>query len=549
MFFSTMLNGLQDGGTPGPTDDFWYEPVGTSISGVRVTAITAMKVSACYACVRVLAETMASLPRQIFYRDADGDQIEDLEHPLKSILNRSPNPLQTAFEFWEMMAAFSALYGNSYASIDWDNTGKVTAMWPMRPDCVKVEVMPNRRLRYHYNNPLTKTTEIYLQEDIFRVPGLSLDGYTGLNTILFAQDALGLALATEIFGGKFFSQDATPSVVLEHPNALSPVAMQNLKESWKRNHSGLNNAFSVSILEEGMKVNPIGIANKDSQFLETRRYQISEIARFFRIPLHMINELEKSSFSNIEQQSIEFVKYTVRPHCIRGEQRVNKDLLLDERFYMKHNIDALLRGEMLTRYQGYASGINAGWLTRNEARKREDLNKLPGLDEPLSPLNMGGPSTADNNNQNTDNTGQNTDQNTSQNTEDNTDQKALVALDIMVKEATNRIIATEVAGLMAAFKKGKTLPAAKENAEAYLIDKLKPYIIKTLSPLYGASLSLGVGAKLPESIAAVYLQERFEFFKTFKNLHDMHVNIETLAAATVEENYQHFVLWSKSNEI
>lgn len=547
MFFSTMLDGLQsDEKMPGPADDFWYQPIGFNSSGVRVTALTAMKVSACFACVRVLTETMASLPRQIFYRNADNEQVEDLQHPLKTILNRAPNSLQTAFEFWEMLTAFTALYGNAYAKIDFDNKGQIIALWPLKPDCIRIELMPSKNLRFIYNNPVTRQTEIYLQEEIFRVPGLSLDGYTGLNTVLFAEDALGLSIATEIFGGKFFSQDATPSVVLEHPNKLSDTAIKNLKQSWARQHSGLNNAFSVAVLEEGMKVSPIGVPNKDSQFLETRRYQIAEIARFFGIPLHMVNELEKSSFSNIEQQSIEFVKYTVRPRSIRWEQRVNKDLLLDEKYYMKHNLDALLRGEILTRYQAYTAGINAGWLTRNEARRREDLNPLPGLDEPLSPLNMAG---AGDTSQNTDNTADNTDKNTTEYTDTTTEQKALRALDVMVKEATNRIIATEVAGMQAAFKKGKNIQESQDIAEAFINDKLKPYITRTLAPLYGACLSLEIEAKTPETITGLYGKYKSAWLKNFKIKHDMHAGIETIANATVEENSKHFVLWSTPNEI
>jgi HK97 family phage portal protein len=385
------ISGDSNPQSPGPANDFWYEPVNVSATGVRITAMSAMRASSCYACIKVLAETVATLPRTIYQRLPNGDIAEARTHPLQDVIDTKPNDMQTGVEFWEMQTAFGALFGNAYAEIVPGRRGFADQLVPLRPDYMRTLRMPDSTYRFEYTDPLTLKKKIYLPEELFRIPGFSFNGVEGIAPIFFANDPIGLALATEAFGCKFFSKDATPALVLEHPNALTPEAIKNIKETWGKAHSGLENAFSVAVLEEGMKVNPLGVPNKDSQFLETRRYQIAEIARYFRIPLHMINELDKATYSNIEQQSIEFLKYTIRPQLRRIEQRVNSDLILrPDIFYLKHNTDDLLMGEIAVRYAAFASGINAGWLTRNEARKKEGLNPLPGLDEPLTPMNLGG---------------------------------------------------------------------------------------------------------------------------------------------------------------
>lgn len=391
MLFKAIVADAFPENAPGPTDDFWYHSVGQTSAGVRVTAMSAMKASAAYACIKVLSETLATLPRLMYAYQSDGAVKAYPQHPLQDVIDLQPNDQQTAVEFWEMQIAFGALFGNSYARIVPGARGFCDQLVPMRPDYMRVLRAKDGTLRFEYTDPFGGQKTTYMEDEIFRIPGFSFNGVEGIAPIFFASDPIGLSLAAERFGGKFFTHDATPALALEHPKPLKPEAVKNIKASWAQAHQGPGNAYSVAVLEEGMTVKPLGIANKDAQFLETRRYQIAEIARYFRIPLHMINELEKSTYSNIEQQGIEFLKYTVRPWLRRIEQRTSMQLIsAPDKFYMRHNVDELVMGEVTTRYASYASGINAGWLTRNEVRLKEGLNPLPGLNEPLTPMNMGG---------------------------------------------------------------------------------------------------------------------------------------------------------------
>ncbi len=475
---------------PGPADDYWYMPVlGRSATGITVTPMSAMRASACYACVKVLSETVASLPRIMFSRQADDTIKPQPQHPLQDVVEFSPNPQQTAFEFWEMQIAFGALYGNAYAEIVPGKRGAVDQLLPMRPDCVQVEKLTTGRLRFNYTDPLTGSKKVLTQDEVFRIPGFSFNGVEGIAPIYFASDPIGLALATEMFGAKFFSNDATPSVVLKHPQVLKEGGVERIRNMWKRAHSGLDNAHSVAVLEEGMTVESIGMNNKDSQFLETRKYQIAEIARYMRIPLHMIGELDRSTNNNIEQQAIEFVKYTLRPWLRRIESRVNLDLVMEpKKFFMHHDLDELLRGELKTRYEAFGIAIDKGFITRNEVRRKENMNPLPGLDAPLTPMNMstGGEGTPPAKGGKT------------------TDAQAAAA--IPVRDAFDRIVSRETIDLAAIVKRQDAL----DDQLVAFYAKHKDFMVKALAPVARMCNALGLTAIDPYAYVTDYASARLD---------------------------------------
>jgi HK97 family phage portal protein len=223
---------------------------------------------------------------------------------------------------------------------------------------------------------------------VLHIPGLGFDGLLGYSPIAMAREAVGLAMATEEFGARFYNQNAQPGIVLKHPNRLSNEARDNLRKSWEDSHRGLDKAHKAAILEEGMSLEKIGIPPDDAQFLETRKFQRSEIASFFHIPPHMIGDLDKATFSNIEQQSLEFVVYTMRPWLVRWEQAINQKLILQENYFSEFLVDGLLRGDIAARYSAYAVGRQWGWLSANDVRELENMNPIDGGDTYLTPLNM-----------------------------------------------------------------------------------------------------------------------------------------------------------------
>ena len=373
-----------------PGHDYWYTDAGGgSQAGVTVNADTAMKASAVYACVRVLAETVAQLPLKVIEIMPDGRRREARDHPIYELLHDQPNSWQTSFEFREMMMGHLALRGNAYAEIIPGPRGFADQLIPIHPDMVRVEQTRGKVLVYEVKDRTGRARK-RSQEEIIHLKLLSSDGITGLSPIQLGRDSIGLSLATESYGARFFKNDARPGGVITHPGVLKPEARMNLKSSWQQAHSGTANSHKTAVLEEGMKWEQIGMTSEDAQFLETRAFQITDIARIFRVPPHLISDLSKATFSNIEQQSLEFVIHTMMPHLVRWEQTLNKDLIINRRrFAVKFNVDGLLRGDAAARAAFYKSGITDGWLTRNEVREKENMNPLPGLDEPLTQLNMG----------------------------------------------------------------------------------------------------------------------------------------------------------------
>ena len=362
--------------------DFSYL-FGRTTSGKNVNEMTALQTTAVYACVRILAEAIASLPIHV-YKHTDEGKEQDVNHQLYYLLHDEPNPDMTSFVFRETLMSHLLIWGNAYAQIIRDGRGQVLALYPLLPDRMTVKRDDKGELYYVYqrseeDNPNFKDIGniILKKSEVLHVPGLGFDGLIGYSPIAMAQNAVGMTLATEEYGASFFANGANPGGVLEHPGILKDPS--KVRESWNQVYQGTNNSHKVAVLEEGMIYKTIGIPPNEAQFLETRKFQINEIARLYRIPPHMVGDLEKSSFSNIEQQSLEFVKYTLDPWVVRFEQAFQKALLLpDEKktYFIKFNVDGLLRGDYQSRMNGYAIGRQNGWLSTNDIRRLEDMNPL-----------------------------------------------------------------------------------------------------------------------------------------------------------------------------
>ena len=356
---------------------------GRTTSGKPVNEKTAMQTTAVYACVRILAETVASLPLHVYeYKDGGKELVYD--HPLYYLLHDEPNPEVTSFVFRETLMSHLLLWGNAYAQIVRDGGGRVLGLYPLLPNKMDVDRDNRGRIYYVYSrdtneNPRFKDYgDIKLRaEDVLHIPGLGFDGLIGYSPIAMAKNAVGMTLACEEYGASFFANGANPGGVLEHPGVLKDPS--KVRESWNSVYRGTNNAHKIAVLEEGMKYQQIGIPPEEAQFLETRKFQINEIARLYRIPPHMVGDLEKSSFSNIEQQSLEFVKYTLDPWVIRWEQSLQKSLLLPSeknKYFIKLNVDGLLRGDYQSRMNGYATGRQNGWFSANDIREMENMNPI-----------------------------------------------------------------------------------------------------------------------------------------------------------------------------
>ncbi len=358
---------------------------GRTTSGKPVNERTAMQMTAVYSCVRILSEAVAGLPLHLYRYTEGGGKEKALTHPLYRLLHDEPNPEMTSFNFRETLMGHLLLYGNAYAQIIRNARGEVVGLYPLMPNKMTVDRDSAGRLYYLYtrgsdDSPVdTETGQVYLPpEQVLHIPGLGYDGIVGYSPLAMAKNAVGLAIATEEYGAKFFANGAAPGGVLEHPGTIKDP--QRVKDSWNAAYQGSGNAHRIAVLEEGMKYQPIGISPEQAQFLETRKFQINEIARIYRVPPHMVGDLEKSSFSNIEQQSLEFVKYTLDPWICRWEQSLKRRLFTEEEkqeYFVKFNVDGLLRGDYQSRMNGYAVARQNGWMSTNDIRELENLDRIP----------------------------------------------------------------------------------------------------------------------------------------------------------------------------
>lgn len=387
----------EEAGSRDPASDFWFTSLGLkTAAGVRITPQTSMTVAAVFACVRIIAETVGSVPC-ITYRRLDRGKDRAKDHDLYRLLRQQPNEQQTALEFFEMLTGHAALRGWSYAEKVFKGQ-RLEQLIPLHPDHMRCQLMENGRMHYLYRSPATGIEYRYLPEEIFHFRGFSLDPNRPMSVLEAASSAIGTARAADDYAARFFANDASPRGVLTHPEHFADKERRDqFRKQWQAAQSGANR-HKTAILEDGMKYEQLGLSNADSQLIESRRYQIADIARFFRVPLVLLGETEKSTSwgSGIEQFMLAFVTHTMRPWFVRWEQRLQADLFSedkptgDDEYFAEFLIDALMRGDMKARYEAYSKAINDGWMVRNEARDRENLNPLEGLDEPLQPMNMQG---------------------------------------------------------------------------------------------------------------------------------------------------------------
>jgi HK97 family phage portal protein len=354
---------------------------GGSWSGAAVDEQSAMRSSAVYACVKILAETVSSLPCSLL-KEEKGNTVKAAEHPLYEVLHDIPNAEMTSFAFREAMMTSLLLWGNAYARVIRDGQKHVKELWPLLPQYMAVERdSQTKRLKYTYSAPESTGVIVFNSEQILHIAGLSYDGIKGLSPISQAREAIGLALATEEFGARFFGNGARPGGILECPGIVKEP--ERLRESWNKVFQGSRNSNRIAVLEEGVSYKAIGIPPNDAQFLETRKYQLNEICRIFRVPPHLVADLERSIFSNIEHQSIDFVVHTIRPWLVRWEQAMFKSLLnAEERrlYFIRFNVEGLLRGDYKSRMEGYSIGRQNGWMSANDIRRLENMNPIPAAD-------------------------------------------------------------------------------------------------------------------------------------------------------------------------
>lgn len=356
---------------------------GRTHAGKPVNDRTAMQHTAVYACVRVLSEAIAQLPLHVYqYTESGKERVP--QHPLYFLLHDQPNPEMTSFVFRETLMSHLLIYGNAYAQIIRNGRSDVVGLYPLMPDRIKVDRDDKNRLIYIYSrydeqNPnFREQGEIILPaEQVLHIVGLGYDGLVGYSPIAMAKNAIGLAVACDEYGASFFANGASPSAVLEHPGVIKNP--ERIRSAWQKAY-GSGNSHKIAVLEEGTKYTPISIPNNEAQFLETRKFQIEEIARLYRVPLHMIGDLDHATFSNIEELSLEFTKYTLDPWIARWEQSLMKALLSDSekgKYFIKFNVDGLLRGDYASRMQGYSIGIQNGFMCPNDVRELEDMNLIP----------------------------------------------------------------------------------------------------------------------------------------------------------------------------
>lgn len=384
---------LENPSTPlSAPSDWLFETLsgGFGIDGqLHVNEHTAMQLNTVRACVRAISEDTGTAPLDLYRKTANGVKLADDRNEYW-LLHRQPNPHMTACIFRETMTVNALLWGNAYAEIEYNGAGKITALWPLYPAFTRMEILPNRRLRYITSDPITGQQRVILNEDMLHIKGTSLDGYQGLMTIRHHRVPIGLALALENYALHYFMNGSKPGGVLEVPGTLSPEAQARIAQSWSQMHSGPKNSNKIAILEQNMKFSAISIANTDAQFNETRKMQADEIARMFRMPPHKIGILERSTNNNIEHQGLEYVTDCLRPWFQRWESELNIKMFPSSREYLfDHDEDGLARGDFATRMEGYAKGRQWGWLSVNTILRKENMNTIgPDGDHYITPLNM-----------------------------------------------------------------------------------------------------------------------------------------------------------------
>ena len=357
-----------------------------NFTGKSVDSNSALGLSAVWGCTKVLSESIASLPLNIYERMADGDRLLADTHRLYFLLHNQPSKLYTSYTFIEYLVKSICLNGNGYAVINRDRNANIVSFTCINPTDVKI-LQEYGSLYYNIKG----YDELIPAEDIIHVKNLTNDGILGMSPIQYAAESLGWGIALQTYGNTYFGNGGMPSGTLESDKVLTTEAVERLRQSWDKAYGGVDNANKVAVLEEGIQFKPVSISNESAQFLASRQWSISEIARWYRVPPHLIQDLSKSSFNNIEMQSMEFIQYTLTPLLKRFEQEFNSKVFkVNERnrFYVEFNVNGLLRGDAKTRADLYTKAIQWGWMSIHEVRRKENLNAIPDGDEHLVPMNM-----------------------------------------------------------------------------------------------------------------------------------------------------------------
>ncbi len=361
-----------------------------SAAGVIVSEESSLRHTAVLACVRILSNSTAMLPLPVFRRLLPRGKERAPEHPLYAILSEQANPEMTAYELRRWLMQQVLLYGNGYAEIEWGQNGQVRALWPLLAAQMRIE-RTNGALVYHYTLPNGRPFDLPSWR-VLHLRGMTGNGVEGYSVIRqMMNEAVGLGLATQEFGSRFFSNGARPGIIVKHPGHLSETAFANLQASWAGAHEGLSNAHRVRILEEGMSVETLGVPPNEAQFLETRKFQVTEVARAFGVPPHLIGDMERATFSNIEHQYMEFLQFSLGPWLTQIEQTIHAQLMRArerQEYFVEHVRAAMLQADTVTRYQAYALGRQWGWFSANDIRDLENMNPIENGDEYLVPLNM-----------------------------------------------------------------------------------------------------------------------------------------------------------------
>ncbi len=430
--------------------NFWFtELAQPTLSGVNINADTALTMSVVWACVRILSSSIASLPCIVYRRLPNDGKERDRAHPLYDILRWQPNTWQTAYEFWEMMIGHAALRGRGIAQIVPGARGSVDQLIPIHPDRVmEVVRLSDGTLRYKIS--VQGGDDVFLlQDEVFDLRMFTVDGINPCSIIKLARGSLGLTKATEDYGSAFFGNSSVPKGALVSDKKIDTETGKELREQWEEKHRGSENAHKIAIMGNGLKWQQLGLTAEDSQYLQTRQFQLDEVSRWFGVQPHLVANLLRSTNNNIEAQGQEFLTFTLRPWLIRTEQAIRRDLITAKRtFFAEFLVDALLRGDFKTRTEGYNRLVMAGIMTRNQARSLEGWNPLPGLDDPLVPLNM---ATVD-------------DSGNVSGQESTTNEFGAKALDVSVREASKKIAAAEIRDLE---KRADKAAADSERFEAW----------------------------------------------------------------------------------
>lgn len=391
MFIPQMFRGKQKPGSGNWTTVLGGINASQSSSGILITPETALAMSAVRACVTLLAESVAQLPCELYRRDKNGGRIRATDHPLYDVIHTQPNRKDTSFEYYEQQQGALGLEGNSFSLIERDGKGYVTELIPVNPKKVVVMKGPDGMPYYH----LPEVSETLPMRMVHHVKYFSMDGYIGTSPIQTNADVLGLGLAVEQHAAQMFARGTTMSGVIERPKEAGAIksqeAIDRLLAKWTDRYSGVRNAFSVAMLQEGMSYKALSQDNEKAQLLQSRQWTVNEICRLFKIPPHMIQSLEGATNNNIEHQGLQYVMYTLLAWLKRHEAAMMRDLLLpSERsdLYIEFNVSSLLRGDQKSRYESYALGRQWGWLSVNDIRRMENLPPIAGGETYLTPLNM-----------------------------------------------------------------------------------------------------------------------------------------------------------------